>query len=1368
VLWGFSGMQQNSLAVFSAPLPFSNLREKVYVAPGSTLQQCVDAAIPTRYLNSEIDAVVMINGHIIPKHYWHLVRPKIGTVTNINIIPQGGGGGKKNPIATLLSIAVMIAAPYAATALLGPTLAATQVGIGALTYGGLLSGAIGVVGRLAISALAPPPKPSNSGLANVSNAAESPTQFIEGASNALNPYGVVPINLGTNRMFPLQAARAYTETMNDDQYVRQLFTHGYGEKMLTANLKIGETPISEFNDFEIEYRLNGDLHEGTTLFSNDINQDNYNILLQQVDGFTLRTTKTDVDAASVDVTFPQGLCWFNSQGARLANNVKMELQYSPAGLNDWSPAAESYTAFTGDSFVIPAATTTTTGETSSGSRRDFLVVDKYTGVISRLEGPGGYSGLADPVVGSTQVRIASITINTSYASGVYTTNAVLSDDRQPGLYGTVFEDDTSFVPSIVGLTATVTGGSIKFNELDITASQTEALRRSVMIQFPARGTYDIRIRRLTGDDPSDQSFDEVYLTAIRSITYESPVALQGINGIAVRIKATDQLNGALDQLNEVVSTVIEDYDAGTDTWIERATSNPASLYVYVLQCRANAKAQGDEKINFPDMQAWHTLCVEQGYSYNRVIDYDASVDDILRDIAAAGSASPAIVDGKRTVAIDCIKTDVVQIITPRNSWGYSGEIIYPDLPHAFRVQFRNADKGYAQDERIVYDDGYDESNATKFEVLELQSCTNSDLAFKTGRRHIASARLRPEIHTWMMDVENLVALRGDRVKLAHDVPIIGVGDGRIKTVTTDGNSPALVTGVTLDDTVTIPSVSSYYMRVRLSDGTFLYKELVTSVGSFTEFNFAVPFSIADTPEPGDLCYVVEAGGELDLLITRIDPQDDLTARITAINYDEAIFTAENTTIPPFVSNITTPLEFIRPSAPVLVDTPQTDETVMLRNSDGSYTTRAIISLQNVNEGDVSVNVKIRVSGTTIFTNANILEATPERVILTGLEDNTRYDIHIRYRRAGTVAFSLPLQLNSLLFVGAGGLPSDVTGFLINVSGETALLKCDPSPDIDFHHFKVKFSKVFSGATWATAQVLEEVLLENRLSTPFQGGTYLIKAVDIAGNESANATAIITYDPGIIANAVEVLTEHPTFAGVKDNVLLEASSIIMSDTAPGIGYYYFDNEVDLTDVFTAFVSATVVANGDFVNDLFDYDDLFALDDLFGSGLNDMFLMDDMFIVDDLFGIGNDAWAVQLQYRTTDEDPAGSPVTWTAWTDFVAGNIEFRGIQFRIALESLAENVSPRVTTLSVTIDMPDRIERGEDLTVLAAGTTITYTPEFKANPAVVITIQDGDAADEIIFTAKDSGGFTFRVYNTVAAGYVDRIYDYIASGYGRKS
>ena len=108
-----------------------------------------------------------------------------------------------------------------------------------------------------------------------------------------------------------------------------------------------------------------------------------------------------------------------------------------------------------------------------------------------------------------------------------------------------------------------------------------------------------------------------------------------------------------------------------------------------------------------------------------------------------------------------------------------------------------------------------------------------------------------------------------------------------------------------------------------------------------------------------------------------------------------------------------------------------------------------------------------------------------------------------------------------------------------------------------------------------------------------------------------------------------------------------------------GYYYFANSVDLTAVFPAFVSASIVANGIFLNNIFDFTDIFAEDDIFGVGENDVFDFDDMFEIEDIFGIGDDTWRVTVEYRTTQTDPASSPVTWSDWQTLEASTIEFWG-------------------------------------------------------------------------------------------------------------
>ena len=1357
----------NAIQVYASPLPFSNRQVKAIAFEGDSLWDVVNSIVPNGY-DGHVGVVVTINDHIIPCENWKTVRPKINTIVNVRVIPMGGGG-KKNPIATILSIAVAFAAP-AIGAALANSAALAAFGGGVATAGQIafmktaISLGVSVVGRLAVAAIAPPPKPSNAG--RVNNPTESPTQFIEGARNSLLPFGVVPVCLGINRMFPLQAARPFTETQDNDNYVRQLFTWGYG-KVVYNDLKIGETSISEFQNVEVEDRLNGDLNQPTALFSNSVFQDDSNILLQQADGFTIRTTQLEADEAIIDITF-SGLTQFNREtGGRFSRSVDFEIQFANVDTpTDWQSGV-SLKEYNGKVFNLPEPPTQQLRINNipqvRGNGEHAIYLNKFTGALSLYSGyvtsgdPFGVFKSVLPPPPANSIRIASVRYQND--NGVLSLED-FSDDRQISLFGTLLADEDSFIPSITGAgQITISSGELA-SPIRITAAQSEPVRYSHRIVFPQQGQYLVRAMRTTLDTESQYIIDKAYWSSLKTVTYESPIQESNVSGTALRIRATDQLNGALDQLNAVVAALIPDYDADTDTWIERITSNPASLYRYVLQAPFNARALVDSKINIEDLQNWHTHCLEQGYSYNRVIDYEASIDDILRDIASSGAASPAIVDGKRTIVIDKIKDDIVQIITPRNSWGYEGEMIYTTLPDAFRVQFRNSDKGYIQDELIVYNDGFDENNAEIFETLELQYCTNSDLAYKTARRHLAAVLLRPEIHSFNMDVENLVALRGDRVKFVNDVVLIGVGDARIKSVEED--SAGFVTGIIVDDDISIPNTGMYFVRIRLKDGTQLYKQVNTTVGVSNAFIFATPFNDG-LPEKGDLCYFTQSGQEKDLIILSIQPGSDLTASITCIDYTPEIFDAENSPIPSFDSKITTPLEFIRPETPVLLEA-LTDETVMQRNVDGSFLSRAVISLQNNNSGAVTTQVKIRESGTTQFRSASIIESSPEQIILTGLQDGIRYDIQIRYRRAESNAISLPLEMNNFLFVGGSTPPADVSTFRITVLDEVAVLEWTKNEDIDISHYQIKFSGVFSGATWGTAQILKEKVFENTVTVPFQSGTYLIKAVDLTGNFSENATAVITFDQGATRNVVEELIENPTWGGVKDNVSIIDQSITMVGTSSD-AYYYFEETVDLGAIFTSFVSSTVVAGGTFVNNIFDETDVFAMDDVFGVGVNDVFAMDDVFTIDDMFGIGTDGWSIDLQFRMTDDDTTSSPI-WSEWLSFSTGSYEFRGVEFRLLLQSTDPNIAPLVSAAKVIIDMPDRIERGEDLTVPVGGYSVTWDDKFKKSPAVNITIQDGDANDEIEFISKTVEGFEFKVYNTTSASYVERTFDYIASGYGR--
>jgi hypothetical protein len=280
------------------------------------------------------------------------------------------------------------------------------------------------------------------------------------------------------------------------------------------------------------------------------------------------------------------------------------------------------------------------------------------------------------------------------------------------------------------------------------------------------------------------------------------------------------------------------------------------------------------------------------------------------------------------------------------------------------------------------------------------------------------------------------------------------------------------------------------------------------------------------------------------------------------------------------------------------------------------------------------------------------------------------------------------------------------------------------------------------------------------------GTYLIKAYSYKGVMSVNEALIVNDVPSNDgANIIQVITESPAFTGAKTGAYSDGAALRLSapDDMFGwadffgppdffLGYtglspsgeYAFATPFDLGAVYTSRVSANVFAVGEKVSA-----DFFALSDVFASA--------------DFFGALPSEWDVTLYVRTTDTDPAGSP-TWTAWAPLVVGNYTARGFDFKAVLTSTVPDVTPSVTQMSVSIDMPDRIVAGSDIVVPASGLPISFTPAFRSLQGVGIAAQGLATGDYYEITGKNDTGFSIIFRNAAGAG-VSRTFDYVAKGYG---
>ncbi|WP_427144616.1 host specificity factor TipJ family phage tail protein [Rhizobium leguminosarum] len=1182
--------------------PLRQHREHVVVPAGLSIDEIISCC--------GLDPVrlhISLGGHVIEQRNWPRVRVKPGV--SVVIVKVPGKGALRMIAGLVVAIFAAVAAPWIAGTLLGLTGAAASVATG------LIGAGISIAGSLIINALFPVAKPDSLPSAKT-------LYSIGGAQNTAAQYGAIPEIFGVHRISPPYAAGAYTELVGDDQYLRMLFVVGYGP-IAVSDLKIGETPISKFENLNIEIIED---HTATplTLYTKPVYQEDVSVLLDGPTGWVERTTADDIDEISVDVSAPNGTYRYTSKGNRVYYTVWVEVQYKLSTSSTW----------------------------------------------------------------------------------------------------------------------------LSLGTIDLTSNSPQAVRRT-LANGVARGKYDVRTHKSTPDyEGKDNVSETVYWTAVRGrrnepvINFPKPLTL-----IAMRIKATGQLNGTVNTFNCLATPKIPIWDG--EAWLHaQDTRNPADHFMQVLRGNGNARPVPDAQIDFDSIHSWRAYCLARGFTFDLVASEQKSVYDRLTEIAAAGRAAVSYRDGRWGVVWDVPDSPIVQHFSPRNSANFSSVRAFADLPHAFRVKFINRDNSYLNDERVVYDDGYNKSNATKLEGIEFSGVTDPNLIWKHGRYHIAQLRLQRETYSLDTDFEHLVCTRGDRVRVNHDVVMWGAGTARVRTVI---SSPE---GVVLDDLLTMQSGKTYSMRFRAADGSSIVRTIAGADGEFDTFEFS---DAGDLPAPGDLALFGEKGFESVVLrVKSITARQDLSARLELVDDAPGIMQADTGTIPPFQTGIA-PIPDYRASAPTGLSYVETIWTT-------SPATSAVdLAWQAPNAGaGASYIVQYRATGDEFWITIPSVSAPQARIVnlATGV-----YDVRIRavFASGELSGFLIGSFVCSIL----ASNPADVQDFRIGISGDIALLQWTLQAEQAFSHCEIRFSPSISGVTWQTASTLRTDVIGSQTQVAAMVGTYLIKAVNFAGLQSVNAALIVsTVNPLTVFNAVEAMADAPGFLGDKSGVVA-VGGVLQLDTATNLfeladwfsvedyflsisgflseGVYDFADIIDLGEVHTSRVSAEVSAYG-----------LVASLDLFKRG--------DWFDTPEFFGMASDAlWNVRVEISSTVDDPSGSPA-WSDWAELVTSDVAARAYRFRARLLSQQFDVTPVVETLSVTVDMPDRVIAENDLAVSTSGLSVGFSPAYYVLSGVSIAAQNMQTGDYYQITGKTSGGFTI-IFRNASGTPVARTFDYVAKGYG---
>lgn len=998
--------------LIACPRPFSTARIDKTVPAGWSVAQILAEAQPDPILRHHAHIFVG-DRHVAPDDYCAVV-PADGETVTIRVVPGkggGGGGGGKNPLRTVLTIAVIAVSlmygPELGMMLNLPSTPLFTIGqfapsIASIVGGGIIS----VVGNLVVNAIAPPPSPkapttSLGGLGDYGASAQA--YSIVGAQNRADPWGVVPRVHGLTRAYPKKAAREYTEVQGSDQYLRFLFDFGYGPNQVSA-MRIGTVPIEQFEGVELEVREGHDDDQPITLYTNTIREDAYSLKVTQAGGRQIVETRDGAEEILVDASF-NGLVYFNDAGNRQDRSVTLRIEWRKVGEVDWRLHAEE----------------------------------------------------------------------------------------------------------------------------TITAATESAVRKGWRIVTGAAGRYQVGITRTTADNTSTRARDDCYLTAVRTVQYTRPVKAKGRTLVAGRIKATDQLNGVINEFSAMVQAMRPVW-TGT-AWEVQATRHPAWSFADAF-CgpQVDERFRADlSRLDAEALKEWADA--DPGRTFDHVVDTDQTVFELVRDICASSRAAFAMRDGKYGVVRDVAGGGKSQTFTPRNSWGFKGHKAFKPEIHGFRCNYVEPALDNKPHEVIAYADGYDETNASRFETLEMIGCTSREWAWKDGRYHLAVAELRPETYVLFTDIEYLVCTRGDIVEVQHDVPGWGIATGRVSWLIYDTIADQTrVVGVHLDERVVMEAGKNYVLRIRSAapDESFAHS-LEVEPGETATLMFQSPAPLDREPEIDDLAVFGEAEREVARhKVKAIHPGPNLSAQLVLVDEAPAVHEADQGPIPAWDPLITRqPAWAPQPPKKPVIEEVVSDERAMVRTAGGSLQARILVRIAPASGHDVPVflEAQVRRSGAgEDWQPRPTLPGTATEVDCGPVEQGSPYDVRVMGIGRTGLASDWSMVTDHVV-VGKSSPPPDPDGLYVEalpdgrvryrVTGAQAidsvgwLFRRRPGVDLRW-----------GGATAVHAGICTADTLE---TSAFAGGTntVLVKAVDVDGNESAGfAYAIVRQGERIADNWID--------------------------------------------------------------------------------------------------------------------------------------------------------------------------------------------------------------------------------------------------------
>jgi len=834
---------------------------------------------------------------------------------------------------------------------------------------------------------------------------------------------------------------------------------------------------------------------------------------------------------------------------------------------------------------------------------------------------------------------------------------------------------------------TAGGGYVERIADTISGKTTSRYQRAYRIDLTGTGPWDVRVRRLTADSVSTtlnnatywDSYTEIIDAKLRypnSAVVALSIDAQRFNAIPSR---GYEIKGLLVRIPSNYNPTTRTYTGVWDgTFVTAWTDNPAWCFYDLI---TSARYGLGDFISADQVDKWALYQIgqhcdelvqdgfggmEPRFACSLYLQSREEAYKVVNDFATifcgmtywgAGSIIP----------VQDAPSEPVALFTPANvvdgQFEYAGSSVKTRHTVAL-VSWNDPDDRYKQKIEYVEDpDGIAIYGIVQTEVVAL-GCTSRGQAHRYGRRILYTERMETETVSFRAGLDGLSVAPGEVFQTSDPVRSGVRMGGRLLSATD--------TDLTLDAPVTLVGAATYTLWAVLPDGTVQSRPVSTAPGTTDALTVSPAFSEA----PQALAMWVLAASNLVPETWRAigigESSDGINAEITALKYSPNKYLEIEQDI--ILGTLQTSTLSARQDAP----------TDLVITGSLYLATSAVVGTRLTASwagNGVRYEFQYRKQSgnwVTVRTNTASVDIQPV--------DPGTYEFTLTaFNTVG--ARSMPVTATKEVY-GKTAAPANLVGLSVIAIAGRAYAGWDLSPDLDVQvggRIMLYHTPLTSGAVWENGVYLADFNGDAVSATlPLLTGTYMAKAIDSSGNFSAASVNYVATESQVTGfTTTNTSTQAPGFSGSKTGLAVAGVTLTLDgatpidsmidlidawgyiDTLGGVasaGSYSFDSTMNFGSVVSRRLSATVQALSSDVGDL----------------LDTRGYVDDWDSVDG--GVINDT-AATVFYRTTQTDPAGSPV-WSAWAPFLTADVTCWGAQYRLDLASASPTHNIAISTLTV--------------------------------------------------------------------------------------